>query len=687
MPILQRRSFFPRFVAVITAQHRPSRAMALATGALAWLASASIGHADSLSEAAYLEDVPVVLSATRLSQPITEAPAAVTVIDRAMIEASGFRQIADLLRLVPGFTVAYFNGYTPSVTYHGFADEFSERMQVLIDGRSVYLPSIGGVDWSDLPITIDDIERMEVIRGPDSAAYGANSFLGVISITTRHPAEDKGVAVKLNYGQHNVRDVALRYGARAGALYYHVSLGQREDDGFDNRYDSARVALLNSQFDYQLGDNDNLEAALGLAGGPHQNGETSDPTEPPHIKNINTHFEQLRWRHSNGPMQEFRLQFYHNYHNTADDFLTAPLSALGGLQLSMHNSIRAERYDLEFQHTLSPQRNLRLVWGGSAREDQVTAAGYFASNQTFKTRLTRLFGNAEWRVVPSVVVNVGATLERNDLTGTHLSPRLAGNWHLDAHQTLRAVISTAIRTPLLFEDRGDYKIVLPAPLNVDQVILGGGSLGNENILSRELGYLFDWPERGMALDVKLFDDVLKDLIVRDYCKDIPGCLSANSGVPDYDHSFLVYHNAQSKAIHGIEFQWEQRFSVNTRLILGYAHVLIPQNDDLTKYQSTPKDSVHALLMQNLPADTEASVGYYRNEDMEYLGSGNHTDIQQRIDARVAHTFKRGSDKLQVALVVQNPIGSYQDFWYTKNPAEPRNLFDRRAFVQLSYELP
>lgn len=685
MPISQFRTRSCSIRALIT-QPRLCAASKASICALALLTGAS-GHAGSVSETAYLENVPVVLSAARLSQPITEAPAAVTIIDRAMIDASGFRQIADLLRLVPGFTVAYFNGYTPSVTYHGFADEFSERMQVLIDGRSVYLPSIGGVDWSDLPITVDDIERMEVIRGPDSAAYGANSFLGVISITTRHPVEDKGTAVKINYGDHDVRDIALRYGARAGALNYHVSLAQREDDGFDNRYDTARVALVNTQLDYQLGDNDNLEAALGVAGGPHQSGASSDPTEPPHIKNINTHFEQLRWRHSNGPLQELRLQFYHDYHNTRDDFLTTPLAPLGGARLNLHNSIKAERYDLEFQHTLSPRRDLRLVWGASAREDQVTAPGYFASAETFKTRLTRMFGNAEWRALSSVIFNAGATLERNDLTGSHLSPRLAANWHLDAYQTLRFVVSTAARTPLLFEDRGDYRIPLPPPAYVDQIILGGRTLGNENIFSREIGYLFDWPERGTALDVKLFDDVLKDLIVRDYCKDIPGCLAANSGVPDFNNSFLVYHNAQSKAVHGIEFQWEQRFKTDMRLILGYAHVLIPQNESLSPYQSAPKDSMHLLLMQNLPANTQASVGYYRNEDMEYLGSGNHTDIQQRIDARLAHTFKYGADKLQIAVVVQNPIGSYQDFWYTKNPAEPRNVFDRRAFLQLNYSLP
>ena len=129
------------------------------------------------SELAYYQQFPVVLSASRLSQPLSHSPNAMTVIDRKMIVASGFRKISDLFRLVPGMYVSYYKGSQPIVAYHGTTDQYARRMQVMIDGRSVYLPPVNTVDWADLPITIDDIERIEVIRGPaDLDALSSSTF-------------------------------------------------------------------------------------------------------------------------------------------------------------------------------------------------------------------------------------------------------------------------------------------------------------------------------------------------------------------------------------------------------------------------------------------------------------------------------------------------------------------------------
>lgn len=656
-----------------------------------------------LSEADYLEDIPVVLSPTRLAQPVTEAPAAVTVIDREMIEASGARQIADLFRLVPGFTVGNLDGYTPSVTYHGFADEFSKRMQVLIDGRSVYLPSIGGVDWMSQTITLDDIERIEVIRGPDSASYGANSFLGVISITTRHAAEDKGKSVHVKSGEHRIRDGVVRFGAGTQALAYHLTLGYQQDDGFDTRHDTQRTRLFNGRVDYQLGVSDSLETQFGLSDGVRQAGYTADETDPPRNKGVISHFEQLRWLHSVGIAQEFSLQFYHNYHDTSDDFLSLPITLAPSLsvQLPLNLNIKAERYDLEFQDTLTAQRNLRLVWGGSARQDQVSAPTYFSTTNTLTTNLYRAFGNLEWHIRPWAVTNLGALIEHDDLTGNHIAPRLATNFHLDGHQTLRAVVSTATRTPILFEDRGDFKFTLdpanyPVPIVItDRVIVGNDMLKSERILSRELGYLFYAPEHGTSLDVKLYDDQLRDLIRADFvCKVVdPVCIPTNeaTGVDNRDGNYLLYRNTDSASVRGLELQWDQRLGATTRVVFGYAHTLIYGDAaNQPNAHSAPVNNLHVLLIQHLPADTQASVAYYQVGNMEYLGSGNHTDVQRRLDFRLARDFKRAADKFRVAVVVQNLLDAYQDFIYkpdTPTQQFPKNLFDTRAFIELEWDIP
>ena len=155
----------------------------------------------------YLQEIPVVLSASRLSQPLSETPNSVTVIDRAMIEASGFRTTADLFRLTPGMYVDFQSGSYPLVGYRGGTDAFSRRMQVLIYGRSAYLPPYNVVDWEDLPLHTNDIERIEVVRGPAATSYGTNSILGVINIITRDASALNGASVSLTRGNAEISDV------------------------------------------------------------------------------------------------------------------------------------------------------------------------------------------------------------------------------------------------------------------------------------------------------------------------------------------------------------------------------------------------------------------------------------------------------------------------------------------------
>jgi iron complex outermembrane receptor protein len=147
---------------------------------------------NAAAEDYYFQDMPVVLTASRLSQPLSEAPSAMTVIDREMIKASGFRTVPELMQLVPGMYVGYVDGNTPVLSLHNSTDQYSRQMQVLIDGRSVYMPPLGGVNWADLPLLIDDIERIEVVRGPSSASHGTNSFYGVINIITRDVSSETG---------------------------------------------------------------------------------------------------------------------------------------------------------------------------------------------------------------------------------------------------------------------------------------------------------------------------------------------------------------------------------------------------------------------------------------------------------------------------------------------------------------
>ena len=165
-------------------------------------------------EHSYFSSLPVVASVSRLPQRLADAPTSVTVIDRDMIRNLPIRDLNDVFRLVPGFQTYPNNTEAARVTYHGLTDEeFSPRLQVMVDGRSMYSPAFrNGTNWALIPVAIEDIERIEVVRGTNAVSYGSNAFLGVINIITVDPSVVRGFSVSTSYGNQNVRDYSLRTG-------------------------------------------------------------------------------------------------------------------------------------------------------------------------------------------------------------------------------------------------------------------------------------------------------------------------------------------------------------------------------------------------------------------------------------------------------------------------------------------
>ncbi|MCP4432468.1 MAG: Plug domain-containing protein, partial [Gammaproteobacteria bacterium] len=172
-----------------------------------------------------------------MNKPLVESPVSVSVISRQMIESSGARELAELFRMVPGFIVGNESGNNPVVTYQGLGNKFARQIQVLVDGRSVFIPSFGGVPWINLPLLVEDIERIEIIRGPNAVTYGANAFLATINIITRHSAEDLGKRYSLtsSFGSYpDVTDAYFRFGYQIDNLDWRFSAGTIKDDGFTN---------------------------------------------------------------------------------------------------------------------------------------------------------------------------------------------------------------------------------------------------------------------------------------------------------------------------------------------------------------------------------------------------------------------------------------------------------------------
>lgn len=643
----------------------------------------------AVTESDFFDEMPVVLSVSRLSQPLNEAPAAVTVIDQNMIRTSGFRDIPDLLRLVPGFSVAYTRDNTWAIGYHGMADAFSRRFQVLVDGRSIYGAAYGAVNWGELPLSVDDIERIEVVRGPNAATYGANAFLAVINIITKDSSQTLGAFASVQYGEQGMSGVTLRQGAEQGDLRYRLTLSAQTRDRFETDvldgatplavYEETQTYFMNGRADYRLSATDELSAQFGVSVGDWQAGHSINAEEPPG-QDVAAQYAQIRFRRVTSPDDEWMVQASFS-RNTFDapnqaaicfDMLKSePVVCPGGVEslpryVATGDILEAgidqlqTRFNLEFQRNQRLAPDWRFVWGAEVRHETVESLRYFNSSNTHDGTLVRGYANAEWRARPDLLVQGGAMLEHHYFTGTDLSPRLALNYTVVDGHTLRMNLSQAYRSPTFFERKGNLSYYTTDGTLALQLFAPSKPLRPERILSRELGYVGHFPAVHLQLDAKLFHDTIDDYINSD-------------GTP------ATFDNRGGLTVRGGDLQLNWQPVPELRLSAQFARAFIEAaptvDEDLT--QSAPRNTFSLLASYELGRGWTASAGVYRSGFMKWLSEGDETEAFTRWDARLARRWAWRGHELEAAVAGQNLSEDYQEFRNT-------NIFSRRVYGSLSF---
>jgi len=628
----------------------------LATGLAAlWMMGLDAPVRAEVSEADFFADVPVVLTVSRLSQALADAPAAVTIIDRDMIRASGFTDIADLFRLVPGMNVAYFSGALPTVTYHGLGDGFSRRMQVLVDGRSIYSAHFGQVFWRNLALTLDDIERIEVVRGPAAASYGANAFAGVINIITRHPAETQGVHGEAQLGGNDVRNAQVRIGAQSGDLVYRLTLGRRGDDRFKDYPDDVRERFVEARADYRLNANDELTAQFGTS---HAATELSFAL-PNHPADAADTYVQVRWRRVLEANREWSLTYDYTQQGV-DERVDPP-----AVTVPLNFDFSTRRHNLGVQFITPLSETVRAALGAELRRDSVRSRFYFSRPEALIDDSARIFGNTEWRPAERWLVNAGAMLERNTFGHTELSPRLTVHYQPSVQQSWRIGITRGYRTPSYYEARADSRVDFGGGF-VNRIDVPATDLRSETVLSRELGYVFRLSRHGLQGDVRVFDDryarLIQDTVVP---------------VADVDGVAFQRKNLAAARLRGVEFQLDWQPSSASRVRVGQSWVSIRSNDAEIAH-SAPTSTTSVLASQRFGDGFTASAGYYRNGPLTWLEDGAPVPASDRLDLRIAQRFRFAGHHAEAALVGQALAGSSTEF-------NPLFRFTRRAFGSLTLD--
>lgn len=679
------------------AAHRAVVTLALSLGCACGPLAAAEGAAD---ERTFFDEPATVLSLSRMPQPIGAAPGAVTVIDRETIRASGARTIPDVLRLVPGMNVGFKNGHTASVAYHAYTDDFARRMQVLIDGRSVFTPFfVGGVDWASWPIALDDIETIEVVRGTNSVAYGSNAFLGVVNIITRTAAEGRGARFEFTQGEKNIQDRTLRLGVSGAQVAARVTLGRRADNGFDNAFDTHRTEFVNGRLDWRIsGATDLSVMAGGSAGvrgeGPERLGDgTRNTFYPPHYRDAGAGFGHLRLRHVIGPDNELTLQAYQN-RESAQDRWNAQF--LGALPPAPQNADRlAQRDNVELQHVFRPFAQMRISWGGEWRRDSLLSPYTLGTNRQENAYLNRLFLNGEWRVRPTVIVNAGAMREDHSISGVNIAPRAFLNWVPLRGQALRIGWSRGYRTPTIFEERANWvSRQPPAPIPIDQFYLAQGGLRAERVDAREIGYVGEWSAIRGTIDVRIFEERFQNWLCRVSRRLPPG-----SELDPESRAWSFSNCDGEPRTRGYEAAIKLRPIAGMLIVGGYGYV-----NTVNEYRAPPgletspqiaaarllfpQRQGHLLVKQTLPWRIDLSVAFYKLMQEQrlspsQLGGGllSTADVKpyERLDVRVAKRLRIGSSNAELAIVGQNLNRPTQDFYATQT-------FTRRWFASLAVDL-
>ncbi len=700
-------------------------ALGLLGAALASISVSAMGvEIGAPDEDPYFTDLPVVASVSRLPQQLADASASVTVIERDMIRASGARDLNDLFRLVPGFQTYPNNTDAARVTYHGLTDEdFSPRVQVLVDGRSQYSPLFrNGVNWATVPVALEDIERIEVVRGSNAVSYGSNAFMGVINIVTVSPALVRGVSVGVNRGNQGVRDVTLRGGGRLGeAGGFRVTYQAKDDDGLEDRFDwkdSFESRLVNVRTDLWLSDEDQLQLDLGHIDAVTERGRLrrvgdvltggEDPANPFRDFTQSHSYFQTLWRRALDPDSDLQLRYSYLEDRASEEHIVRFNPLL--IRVDSVGDV-GTRHELEGQHTTAPMPGTRLVWGGGYRLDSLRSDDLLYDQGTVFRRVGRVFGNLEWKPTEWFTGNLGAAAERDSLAGRNFSPRASAAFHLTPEHTIRLGASRAYRTGSIVDHRGDRRLEAFAFTNGTPIPKGtffrrefyaDPDTPQERVNTVELAYLGEWQALRSSLDVRVFREripnrllaVDRELFDPALCDTVPPP-GVSCTAPERTEA------VQRVKISGVEYQWRWQPFEATRLLLGQAFVRIESSflpgatdgsaadslvDPSTRNRveqhterSAPRRSTSLLLMQKLPGDLDLSIAGYWVDSMKWTRNSS-VDFYRRFDLRLGYPFRIGGQRGEVAYTAQSINGEHGEFRAGGDPAD--RVVDTRQWVSL-----
>ena len=489
-----------------------------------------------------------VTSVAKKAQSLNDAAAAAFVISNEDIKRAGVTNIPDALRLAPGLDVARIDSNKWAVSSRGFNSRFANKLLVLIDGRSAYTRTFSGVYWENQDVMMEDVDRIEVIRGPGATLWGANAVNGVINIITKHSSKTQGGSLNVGGGTQERDFASFRYGTKLGedttarayvkgfnrASNTHVS-GDNANDSWDEVQGGFRL-------DSQLNTQDTLKFQGDIYHNNINQASVFPQITPPFVlaqKNkLDTYGGNIlgRYQHTISPTSDYALQFYYDTYTRNGDFRDESRDTL----------------DLDFQHRFSLFDSQEFVWGLNYRYGHDKIVGrplqngtilFTANPPSVNDQVYSGFIQDELTLIDDKLwLTIGSKFEHNDYSGFEGQPSAKIMWAPYNQHRLWAGVSRAVRTP----SRGDQdasglvSVLPPKPPFLPPVVAnfrGNPNFGSEEVIAYEAGYRTSFLKT-MSLDVTGFYNDYRDL------------RQTQSGTPAFTGSFLEVPTNFVSNMHG-----------------------------------------------------------------------------------------------------------------------------------------
>ncbi len=456
-----------------------------------------------------------VTSVAREKSTVGHSPAAVFVVTPEMIRRSGATSVPQVLRMVPGMDVARISTDSWAVSARGFNGRFANKLLVLIDGRTVYTPVFSGVHWDMQDVLLEDVERIEVIRGPGGTLWGANAVNGVINIITKSAQDTQGAYATAGGGTEERATDAVRYGGRFGenlswrvyGKHYERDGGAWTNDAFGGAHDDGRQGRVGFRMDWDPG---GAKSDLVTVQGEHYVGasgiadfrtQTLPPFTVPVIGDDRITGQHLltRWTHTYDKDRDWSLQAYY------DEYLRD-----GPTFFEM-----VETWDLDFQRRFPLSERQHIVWGIGFRlmQDDLRGPDPFTLTAIPGQRQTTLasgFVQDEVTLIEDRLTwTVGTKLEDNSYTGLEVQPGTRLLWTPDRRHSIWGAISRAVRTPSRIDD--DLFFTAGPPFVPGFLrVTGNRGFVSEDMIAYETGYRGQMTDK-FAWDVAVFYNVYDHL--------------------------------------------------------------------------------------------------------------------------------------------------------------------------------